>query len=251
MSRVQFVFHTANGDRKFEFTREFPNFKSLQEWRNQTDDTYRRNYDFQVLTNLTPQSRKDSFKMCRGTELVSTDVESISKADKTCLKIEYSMRLTPHSRVWRIDFTPNPRIPPWKKKKWIRFWIKGNEEFWNHLMKGTQVPVTESSSQPNNNPWIPIDLPRRVTSTQFEFVQCVQYYNCCSSCTFLCYSGQSVLFCSRTKTLYQRALIIGSYRSTYTSIVESIVFNTSVLYMTLWYYSCTLCLRSVGPRLSQ
>ena len=107
---------------------------------------------------------------------------------------------------------------------------RGNEEFWNHLMKGTQVPVTESSSQPNNNPWIPIDLPRRVTSTQFEFVQCVQYYNCCSSCTFLCYSGQSVLFCSRTKTLYQRALIIGSYRSTYTSIVESI------LQYYIWHY---------------
>ena len=99
------------------------------------DDTYRRNYDFQVLTNLTPQSRKDSFKMCRGTELVSTDVESISKADKTCLQIEYSMRLTPHSRVWRIDFTPNPRIPPWKKKKWIRFWIEGMKNFGTTLWK--------------------------------------------------------------------------------------------------------------------
>ena len=77
-------------DRKFEIYQRISEFQIVTGLK---DDTYRRNYDFQILT---PQSRKDSFKMCRGTELVWTDVESISKADKTCLKIEYSMRLTPH-----------------------------------------------------------------------------------------------------------------------------------------------------------
>ena len=69
-------------DRKFEIYQRISEFQIVTGLK---DDTYRRNYDFQILT---PQSRKDSFKMCRGTELVSTDVESISKADKTCDKID-------------------------------------------------------------------------------------------------------------------------------------------------------------------
>ena len=128
-------------------------------------------------------------KMRTQTESVSTDVESILWDDKTCLKSKYSMcwLQSPESP----DSTASSGIQPGKKKKWIRFSIKWNEESWNNLVKGTQVPVARVIII-HESPWFFPFSPRSPVTS--DCIVCT----ICTMCTIIV----AVHFCAILGTSY-------------------------------------------------
>ena len=77
----------------------------------------------------------------------------------------------------RVQIPRNPHgFQPGKKKKWIRFWIKWNEESWKNLVKGTQVPVARAiiiHEIKAMNP-VPFSPHESHVTTIVQCVQCVQ-----------------------------------------------------------------------------
>jgi hypothetical protein len=123
-------------------------------------------------------------KMRTKTELVSKDVESISWDDKTYLKSICWLE----SPVCRFH-----GLQPEKKKKWIKFWIRWNEESWENLVKGTQVPVASAiiiHECQRSVPFLRLTSHDELHTSQRLY----SVYNDTTTCTMcsiviLCYSG--------------------------------------------------------------